>query len=71
MTRQLIKRISFRPEDASHLYELALEHFCDGDHGCSTCSRIKERLEKFIGPEEVKGVTRTIKRNGYCNKLKK
>jgi len=70
MTRT-INRISFTAEDASHLYELALEHFCTGDAGCSTCKRIKERLEKFIGPEEVKGVTKTIKRNGYCNKLNK
>lgn len=63
------KRISFDEHHAIHLYELALEHFCDGPSGCYTCQRLKDRLESFIGPKNVKSVTRTIKKNGYCNKL--
>lgn len=66
-----MKRISFDEDSAGHLYELALEHFCvEENAGCHTCTKIKERLEKFIGEKEVKAITRTIKNNGYCNKLK-
>jgi hypothetical protein len=65
-----MKRISFDEQHATHLYELALEHFCVGNAGCSTCSKLKERLENFIGPVVTKEVIKTIKKNGYCNKLK-
>ena len=66
------KRISFEKHFAHHIYELSLEHFCteaSGEH-CYTCNRIKTRLEKFLGKEAVKHITRIIKKNGYCNKLK-
>jgi len=64
------RRLPFQEEDVRHLYELALEHFCDEpDGGCATCTRIKARMEKFMGAKDVKEITRTIKRNGYCNKL--
>lgn len=63
-----MKRISFNENDAGHLYELALEHF---QPKCYTCNKIKGRLEKFIGKKEVDDKTKIIKRNGYCNKLKK
>lgn len=62
------KRISFDVYDASELYELCLEHFQDG---CFSCEEKKKRLEKFIGPEEVKIVKRIIRKTGYCNRLKK
>jgi hypothetical protein len=62
-----MKRISFDEAAASHLLELAYEHFQDE---CPSCETIKAKLEKFIGEEEVKAVTKTIKKNGYCNKLK-
>lgn len=67
------KRITFDQHDAAHLYELALEHFCveasTGD--CHTCHNLKDRLEKFIGPSEVLAVHQTIRKNGYCNRLKR
>jgi len=64
------RRLPFQEEDVRHLYELALEHFCDEPNGgCATCTRIKARMEKFMGEEDVKAITRTIKKNGYCNKL--
>lgn len=66
-----MKRITFDTHHAIHLYELALEHFCLGEASCSTCEKIKKRLETFIGERETRAVTRTIKKNGYCNKLKK
>jgi len=70
--RGMPKRISFDEYGAGHLYELALEHFCDEPGGgCGECTKIKGRLEKFLGEKEVKAITRTIKKNGYCNKLKK
>ncbi len=64
-----MKRISFDAHDATHLYELSLEHFCLGEANCYTCEKLKKRLEAFIGEKETKAVTRTIKKNGYCNKL--
>ena len=65
-------RLSFSSYDVMHLYELALEHFCVEKEGdCSTCTHLKKRIEKFLGPDIVKNVTKTIKKNGYCNKLKK
>ena len=66
------KRISFHKHDAHHLYELALEHFCTEASGgnCYSCNQIKTRLEKFLGKKDVKHITKIIKKNGYCNKLK-
>ena len=67
-----MKRISFDENSAGHLYELALEHFCaEPNGGCATCTRIKERLEEFLGEKEVKAITKVIIKNGYCNKLQK
>ena len=60
------RRISFSIDDASHIYELALENFqVDKDCPCFGCLAIKERLEKFIGEKEVKEIKRIIKRNPY------
>ena len=63
-----MKRISFNDYDAFHIYELMLEHFCGS---CVECERLKNRLEKFIGKKAVKAAIKIIKKNGYCNKLKK
>lgn len=62
------KRITFTQPDAHELYELSLEHF---QLGCVSCDRLKKKLEIFLGEEEVKQITKTIKKNGYCNRLGK
>lgn len=67
----MTKRISFDDHHAAHLYELAAEHFCDGDAGCFTCTRLRERLEAFLDPKEVRAIRRNLKKRGYCNKLTK
>ena len=66
------RRISFSEQDAIHLYELALEHFqAEPNSGCHTCIVLKDRLEAFIGSNNTAQVKKTIKKSGYCNKLKK
>lgn len=62
-----MKRISFNEWDAYHLYELAAEHFQEKCFGCDT---IKKRLEKFLGPKQIKEIRKVLKKNGYCSKLK-
>jgi hypothetical protein len=64
------KRITFSQHDASHLYELALEHFCIEEE-CWQCMGIKKRLEKFIGVNEVRHIRKIIKKNGYCQNTTK
>ena len=56
------KRISFDPQDAAHLYEW-LEMYWRGDKrfgGCFTCEQLGRRLERFIGPTEVRRVRRLV-----------
>ena len=62
------KRISFNFWNAYHLYELAAEHF---QEHCFGCDNIKKRLEKFLGAKDVRRIRAVIRKNGYCNKLKK
>ena len=64
-----MKRISFDQHTATHLYEMALEHFCIAE-GCYTCDKTRARLETFIGEKRVKEVKKVIRDNGYCNKLR-
>ena len=65
------KRISFSEADAMHIYELALEHFCDMPlKACAQCVIIKDRLECFIGSVNRDVIKKTIRKNGYCTKLK-
>ena len=61
------RRISFSQYDAAHLYDLALEHFCvSKEEGvCHVCVNLKNRLEKFIGEEEVKYIRKQNKRHPY------
>jgi hypothetical protein len=56
-------RISFNENDACHLYELSLEHF---QNKCGQCEKIKSRLEKFIGKENVRHIKRQVKKYPYC-----
>jgi hypothetical protein len=57
-----MKRISLSERDAGHIYELASQNFQDG---CYQCELIKTRLEKFIGPDEVKFIKKIVKKNPY------
>ena len=66
MKKTKTKRITLNEFEASHLYELALEHFCVNNEWCFGCEKIKKRLEKFIGDKDVKEITKIIKKNGYC-----
>lgn len=72
MLKKLAPRISFSDYDATHLYELALEHFCvsEKEGVCHVCLRIKERLEKMIGKKEVACVKRNVKLHPYNIKVK-
>jgi hypothetical protein len=56
------KRISFTKYYAGHLYELMLENF---EPKCYECNRIKTRLEKFIGKDEVAFEKRIVKKHPY------
>ena len=62
-------RISFNEYDISHLYELALEHFCI-EEDCFVCRNLKKRIEAFIGIEQTKYIKRIVKKNGYCKHKK-
>ena len=64
------KRISFDFYFASHIYEMMLEHLCD-EELCGTCELIQRRFKKYLGKKEVTAIYKLIKKNGYCNKLKK
>jgi len=66
-------RISFSAYDATHLYELALEHFCVSkkEGRCPLCSILKERLEKFIGKKVVQSIRRQVRKYPYSKKGKK
>ncbi|OGF69814.1 hypothetical protein A3C73_03505 [Candidatus Giovannonibacteria bacterium RIFCSPHIGHO2_02_FULL_44_11] len=62
-----MKRISFSEQDALHIYELSLEHFCTGKNECCIiCKTIKRRLEKFAGKKWVRHIRRMVKKNSYC-----
>ena len=66
------KRITFNQYYASHIYEMIIEHLCvDFKGNCGTCEEIDRRFKKFLGKKEVKAIVRLIKKNGYCNKLKR
>lgn len=64
------KRISFDWNHTAHIYEMILEHLCDNEL-CGTCESLQKRFRKFLGKKEVDAITKLIKKNGYCNKLKK
>ena len=66
-----MKRISFSKNDAVHLYELTLENFCIGKATCCQCSKLKKRLENFIGPSDVRFVKKIIKKYPYNKKYDK
>ncbi|KKW35716.1 MAG: hypothetical protein UY81_C0037G0006 [Candidatus Giovannonibacteria bacterium GW2011_GWA2_53_7] len=61
-------RISFGRDDAAHLYELALEHFCISKKEgiCPMCANLKQRLEKCISKKEAAHMLRQVKKHGYC-----
>ena len=69
------KRISFNKDDAIHSYEHLLFYWEDyfikhpenrkemGKFGgCFQCTKIGERLEKFIGKEEIKQVEKYLRK---------
>lgn len=71
-----MKRISFAPLDAVHLYEALRAYWWEFDPSgvkmsaarkrfgsCAQCEMIGKRLEKFIGPKEVRWVERALKKN--------
>jgi hypothetical protein len=59
--------VSFAADDAAHLYELALEHFCVSKKEgiCHTCLDLKKRLEQFIGAKEVNHIRQQVKKHPY------
>jgi hypothetical protein len=63
-------RISFDRYFMAHLYEMSLEHMCDVRE-CATCEYLQKRIEKYLGKKEVNAIKRILRKNGYCNKLKK
>ena len=65
MTKVKDRRISFGEFDTAHLYSLALENFCvsEKEGGCATCVNLKQRLEKMIGPKEVRSIQRQAKKH--------
>ena len=76
------KRISFEEYDAAHIYEYLRfyweEEFLENPKwrkhmgkfgGCPQCERIGERLEKFIGKEEIKETEKYLRE--YRRKYKK
>lgn len=67
MPKKSAPRISFSDYDATHLYELALEHFCVSkkEGVCYVCLRIKTRLEKMIGKKEVARIQHQVKQHPY------
>lgn len=71
MPKKPAPRISFSDFDATHLYELALEHFCVSEKEgiCHACLSIKTRLEKMISKKEVARVKRNVKLHPYNIKL--
>jgi hypothetical protein len=58
-------RISFKQDDAEHLYELAFEHF---QKGCCICDKIKRRMELSIGKNNVRKIRKRLKEYPYCVK---
>ena len=71
MIKKSVSRISFTEYDATHLYELALEHFCvsEKEGVCYVCLRLKNRLEKMIGKKEVARIQRQVKQHPYNKKV--
>ncbi|PIX57186.1 MAG: hypothetical protein CO060_03125 [Candidatus Yonathbacteria bacterium CG_4_9_14_0_2_um_filter_43_16] len=71
MSKKSAPRISFSEYDATHLYELALEHFCvsDKEGVCHVCLSLKQRLEKIIGKSEVSRIKRQVKQHPYNIKV--
>lgn len=71
MTKRSAPRISFSEYDATHLYELALEHFCisEKEGVCYVCLNLKVRLEKMIGKKEVVRIQRQVKQHPYNKKV--
>lgn len=65
-------RISFSNQDAAHLYELALEHFCVSkkEGKCIICLRLKNRLETYLGNNKVVYIRKQISKYSYCKNLK-
>lgn len=66
----MTQRISFGHHEMGHLYEMALEHMCTTTDNCGVCSHLQGRIEKFLGPKEVRSIKKILRKNGYCNKLK-
>lgn len=62
------KRISFSNQDAKHLYELALEHFCISkkDGKCVECFHLKKRLERYVGKNEIVSIKKQVRKHSYC-----
>jgi hypothetical protein len=67
-----LKRISLSERDAAHAYEwlrMYWEHAPEITGrtrrfgNCALCEQIGKRLERFIGPAEVRRVARVVKRN--------
>ena len=76
------KRISFDDYDAAHIYEYLRfyweEEFLENPKsrkemgrfgGCLECMKIGERLEKFIGEEEIKNAEKYLRK--YRREYKK
>lgn len=70
MIKKSAPRISFTEYDATHLYELALEHFCVSEEEgvCYVCLSLKVRIEKMIGKKEVARIQRQVKQHPYNKK---
>jgi hypothetical protein len=60
-----MKRISLSHDDACHLYELAYQNFQISDAKCVLCTKIKKRLENFIGKEVSESIQKIVKKNPY------
>ncbi|MBU0777494.1 hypothetical protein KKF82_04480 [Patescibacteria group bacterium] len=83
--KKINKRISFDEYDAVHIYEYLRfyweEEFLEDPTwreagrfgGCPQCIHIGERLEKFIGEEEIKEVEKYLRkyRKEYKQKVEK
>lgn len=61
-------KLAFNERDAAHVYEWLIGLMpCDPElfAACAICFALKERLERFLGPAEVRRIKRIVKKNPY------
>lgn len=56
------KRLSLSYNEVCEVYEKTLDRYVKN---CCTCEKLKAKIEKFIGPAEVKRLKRIVKKNPY------